>query len=179
LTDNDGLAEFVRGWLPTLSRVAYLLTGDHDAAQDLVQAAMVQVVAKWSRVAGAERPQAYARRILYHEHISLWRRRSKVAERLEADVPDRPGAGDDLETVVRRVVLQRAMGRLTARQRAVLVLRFFEDLPEADVAAALQCSVGTVKSQVHHALGRLRELAPELAREFAEGPDTKPAEVLP
>jgi RNA polymerase sigma factor (sigma-70 family) len=76
---------------------------------------------------------------------------------------ERPGQRDEADDAVRRMVLRQALARLTHRQRAVIVLRFFEDLSEVDVAEVLDCSVGTVKSQLHHALGRLRAIAPELA----------------
>jgi RNA polymerase sigma factor (sigma-70 family) len=88
---------------------------------------------------------------------------------LSRDVPDRPelrGAGDDPETVARRIVLADALARLTPRQRAVLVLRFYEDRTESETAHLLDCSVNTVKSQVRHALGRLRTTAPDLAATF-------------
>jgi RNA polymerase sigma-70 factor (sigma-E family) len=161
---DDGLREFLSGRLAALSRTAYLLTGDHHAAEDLLQNALVIVAARWHPVAAAGDPVAYARRILYHEHISSWRRNRYLrAEYSTADVPDRGGPRDMSGDVVRRVVLERALAKLTPRQRAVIVARFYEDLTEVDAASALGCSVGTIKSQTHHALGRLRELAPELA----------------
>jgi RNA polymerase sigma-70 factor (sigma-E family) len=162
VTDDDDLYEFVRAWQPMLNRIAYLLTGDHDAAMDLVQTTLVKVVTNWDRVIAADRPEVYARRIIYHEHVSWWRHRNRTPERLMGEVPDVAGRHDMSETVVRQLVLQHAMRQLSPRQRAVLVLRFFEDLPEADVAQVLGCSVGTVKSQTHDALRRLRVIAPEL-----------------
>ena len=161
--DDDGFRQFVTARLPRLSRVAYLLTGDHHAAEDLLQSALVKVGTRWPRVAAAEDPDAYVRRILYHEQVSTWRRRARRDERLVAQPPDAPAHRDMANESIRRLVLRDALARLTPRQRAVIVLRYFEDLSEVDTAAALGCAVGTVKSQTSHALGRLRVLAPELA----------------
>jgi RNA polymerase sigma-70 factor (sigma-E family) len=161
---DDGLREFLSGRLAALSRTAYLLTGDHHAAEDLLQNTLVIVAARWHRVSAADDPAAYVRRILYHEHVSSWRRNRHLrAEHSTASVPERAGPRDMSGDIVRRVVLERALARLTPRQRAVIVARFYEDLTEIDAAAALGCSVGTIKSQTHHALGGLGELAPELA----------------
>ncbi len=161
--DDEGFREFVRTRLARLGRVAYLLTGDHHAAEDLLQNALVRAGVRWRQVAAARDPDAYVRRILYHEHVSSWRRRDRAAEQLRPDPPDRPSGRDEADDAVRRMLLRQALRRLTPKQRAVIVLRFFEDLPEADIADAMSCSVGTVKSQLHHALARLRALAPELA----------------
>jgi RNA polymerase sigma-70 factor (sigma-E family) len=165
---EDGFREFATARLGALSRTAYLLTGDHHAAEDLLQDVLVIVAVRWSRVAAADNPMAYVRRILYHELVSSWRRgRYRRAEVSSDQLPEHPDPRDETTTVDRRVLLRRALARLTPRQRAVIVLRFFEDLSEADAAAALGCSVGTVKSQTNYALKRLRETAPELA-EFSE-----------
>jgi RNA polymerase sigma-70 factor (sigma-E family) len=163
--------EFAAARLGSLSRIAYLLTGDHHKAEDLVQDTLVIVTARWSRVAAADDPMAYVRRILYHEHIARWRRSRHLRLEYGDQLPEPTGARDEANDTVQRLVLQRALARLTPRQRAVIVLRFFEDLSEADTAATMRCSVGTVKSQANHALHRLRALAPELAdlvREKAE-----------
>ena len=144
-----------------ISKVAYLLTGDHHAAEDLVQNVLIKIARHWRRIAGVSAPDAYVRRMLYHEHVSAWRRRGD--EEPVAAVPEPPPSADLADTAVRRIELRKALGRLTPRQRAVIVLRFFEDLSEVDAAEVLGCSVGTVKSQTHYAIGRLRTLAPELA----------------
>lgn len=159
--DEDGFREFAEARLGRLSRVAYLLTGDHHAAEDLLQSALEKVASRWKRVSAMGSPDAYVRRVLYHEHVSIWRR-----TRLEISTdapPDVLTGQDEGESAVRRIVLRRALSRLTPRQRAVVVLRFFEDLSVGEAAAALGCSEGTVKSQTAHALMRLRQLAPELA----------------
>jgi RNA polymerase sigma-70 factor (sigma-E family) len=160
--DETGFREFVAARLPRMSGVAYLLTGDHHAAQDLVQTALVKLARHWRRVSGTGAPDAYVRRVIYNAHVSAWRRR-RGAEVSTAAPPDRAGPRDEAADTVRRLMLRQALARLTPRQRAVIVLRFYEDMSERDAAEALGCSVGTVKSQTHHALERLRVVAPELA----------------
>jgi RNA polymerase sigma-70 factor (sigma-E family) len=152
---------FVRARTPALSRVAYLLTGDHHLAEDLVQQTLLRVVPRWSRVVAAGDPEAYVRRVLYHEHVSRWRR---VRRRVDVPVePREQPSADHSDGVVAAVAVQRALARLAPGQRAVLVLRFFEDLTEAQTAEVLDIRVGTVKSQVRDALARLRALAPDLS----------------
>ncbi|MDW5328462.1 SigE family RNA polymerase sigma factor [Plantactinospora sp. KLBMP9567] len=168
MEDDVGFREFVEARLVRLSRVAYLLTGRHHDAEDLLQAALVKVAARWRRVAATGDPEAYVRRVMYNERILSWRRwRRQVVQPAEG-VPEVGPTGDAADGVVSRLVLERALARLTWRQRAVLVLRFFEDLSVAETAAVLGCSIGTVKSQTSHALGRLRTLAPELADLMSE-----------
>jgi RNA polymerase sigma-70 factor (sigma-E family) len=162
--DDDGFREFATARLGTLSRVAYLLTGDHHAAEDLLGNTLVIVAARWRRVAEVADPVAYVRKVLYHELVSTWRRSRYLRAEYSTDqVPERRAPADEADTAVRRIVLENALAKLTPRQRAVIVLRFYEDLSEADTAEVLGCSVGTVKSQTHYALGRLRAVAPELA----------------
>jgi RNA polymerase sigma-70 factor (sigma-E family) len=150
--------DFVRAESGALIRSAYLLTGDRHHAEDLVQTVLARVVPRWHKI---DDPGAYVNRALYTQFVSWWRRRRiRVVETLIADVPERPAPiGPELEL---SLVLRQALGRLTPRQRAVLVLRFYEDHSEAETAARLGCRVGTVKSQTRHALERLRRLAPEL-----------------
>jgi RNA polymerase sigma-70 factor (sigma-E family) len=168
---DEGFRDFLHARLDQLSRVAYLLTGDHYAAEDLLQNALIKVGTRWRRVATADDPDAYVRRILYHEHISAWRRVGRGAERPAAEPPVPPSRRDEADDVVRRMMLRRALAQLTPRQRAVILLRYFEDLSEVDTAAVLQCSVGTVKSQTNHAIGRLRTVAPELAELIHDAPE--------
>jgi RNA polymerase sigma-70 factor (sigma-E family) len=165
--EDDDFGEFVRARIARLSRIAFLLTGDHHAAEDLLQACLEKVAQHWKRVRRAGSPDAYVRRALYHEHVSAWRRTR--LETATERVPDGPLGSDEAEAVVRRIVLQRALSRLTPRQRAVLVLRFFEDLSVQEAAHVLDCSQGTVKSQTSLALARLRQLAPELDGFSREG----------
>lgn len=150
--------EFVTSRWHSLLRTAYLLTGDLGRAEDLVQTALVLAHRHWRRIERTDAPEVYVRRILVTQNASWWRRR-RVTESLTADLPagayvsegrDAMAAYDD------RDVLWRAVLALPAQMRAVLVLRYFEDLTEADAAAVLGCSVGSVKSQTSRGLARLR-----------------------
>lgn len=152
------LREFVTARGAALSRAAYLLTGDHQAAEDLVQDTYVVLVRRWQRF-GAVDPDAYVRRILYSRFVDGWRRR-RVTELPWASPPEVPG-GDEVGGATDRITLRDALTRLTPKQRAVLVLRFYEDLTESQTAAALGVSPNTVKSQTRVALQRLRELVPD------------------
>ncbi|NRQ38955.1 SigE family RNA polymerase sigma factor [Nonomuraea sp. NN258] len=161
--DEQRFREFVAARSPALMRLGFLLTGgDQHAAEDLVQSALAKLASRWRRVAA---PEAYARQIMYRQQVSWWRVSGRRGEVVQATPPD--SAQDDLtHRSELRLLLRDALARLTARQRAVLVLRYFEDLPEREVAEALGCSVGTVRSTAHRSLARLREIAPELAREL-------------
>lgn len=154
-------AEWVGVRRGALLRTAYLLTGDAHAAEDLVQEALERVALKWRRIVAGGAPEPYVRRVLYRQSVSIWRRH-RGRERAVADLPDATVA-DHSGAADLRVTLEVALRRLTPKQRAVLVLRFYEDLSEAQTAQALGVGVGTVKSQTRHALGRLRILAPELS----------------
>lgn len=158
MDDFEGFAAFFAEHGERLSRVAYLLTGDRHAAQDLVQSALAKAVSRWRRLAN---PDAYVRKVMYHEQVSRWRRRARISEDAVAELPDR-GVDDESEVTVRRLVLATALTALTPRQRAVVVARYFEDRTEVETAALLGCSVGTVKTLGHRALARLRETVPDL-----------------
>lgn len=166
-TDEEAFRAFVSSRRPRLLRAAYLLTGDAGLAEDLVQTALFRTALGWKRIAAGGDPEPYVRRILYNEHVSSWRRKAP-REVLGSAPPEQLAAADDVE---RRLVLREALLRLTPKQRAVLVLRYYEDLTESQAAAVLGCSPGTVKSQSRHALARLRELAPELAGLFGPVPE--------
>ena len=167
---DDSLAvdfrEFVRTRTPALLRSAYLLTGDRYAAEDLVQDALARTHLAARRLAGGDHFEAYTRTALYHLAVSRWRRR-RFAEVLPGDIAEADAASDHAAGVSLRVSLDAALRRLTPRQRAVLVLRYFEDRSEIQTAELLGCSVGTVKSQTSKALVRLREIAPELVESAA------------
>nr|WP_051366638.1 SigE family RNA polymerase sigma factor [Hamadaea tsunoensis] len=154
---------FVRARKPSLMRAAYLLTGDHQLAEDLVQSALARTHSSWDRLAESSNAEAYTRKTMYHLQVSWWRRR-KVAEVLPGDLPDRQRSRlvEDSGQITLRITMRAALLRLTAKQRAVLVLRFFEDRSEVEAAESLGVSVGTIKSQTSKALARLREIAPEL-----------------
>ena len=162
------LREFVSARGAALSRTAYLLTGDHQAAEDLVQETYVVLVRRWQS-SGSVDPEAYVRRILYSRFVDGWRRR-RLWELPSASPPDTPG-GDEAGTASDRLTLREALNRLTPKQRAVLVLRFYDDRTESEAAAALGVSANTVKSQTRVALQRLRELAPDAVASF-EGVDS-------
>jgi RNA polymerase sigma-70 factor (sigma-E family) len=161
-SDREEFTRWARARQHQLLRAALLMTGDRALAEDLVQDALTQVALRWSRLRNAY-PDAYARKVIYHGNISWWRRHRR--EVLSGELVDRPAPGEPTE---RRLVVRRALAALTPRQRAVVLLRYFEDLTERDAAEVLGISVGTVKSQTHLALRRLREAAPELAEYLHE-----------
>ncbi|MCG5462750.1 SigE family RNA polymerase sigma factor [Micromonospora sp. NPDC053740] len=138
-------------------RLAMLLSGDRWRAEELLQDSLVKVYERWRRLSRLGDPHAYLRRALVNNHTSAWRRRRR--ESLFADVPDRAAAADGVGPDA--VVLRRALMSLPAKQRAVVVLRHYEDLSEREVAQVLGCSLGTVKSQNARALGKLRHLLEE------------------
>ncbi|WP_214319918.1 SigE family RNA polymerase sigma factor [Nonomuraea sediminis] len=158
MDDYDGFRAFVYSRERALMRTAYLLTGDPHLAEDLLQSVLAKVAQKWHKLERDANPEAYARRALVNEHIS-WRRRLRHAELPSAAPPDLPERGQDVEL---KLALRDALARLTPKQRAVIVLRYYEDRTERETADLLGCSVGTVKSQTNYALSKLRALAPEL-----------------
>ncbi|QIM22635.1 SigE family RNA polymerase sigma factor [Phycicoccus sp. HDW14] len=164
MAEREQFDEYVRTrWVP-LVRTAALLTGDRHSAEDLAQEALVRA-ARHSHRVDIGTADAYVRRILYTRSIDVWRWRRHQPDPVEPPA-ERPGAGDAATDADTRLTLEAALRRLTPRQRAVLVVRFYEDRTEVQTAQLLGCSVSTVKSQTRHALGRLRELAPELAATF-------------
>lgn len=179
----ESFRDFVDSRSSALLKTAVLLCGgDRHAGEDLLQNALAKVAGRWQRI---DEPEAYVRRILYRQQVSRWRLKWRRREVSVAEPPEAGAAPDAASAAELRLVMREALSRLTARQRTVLVLRYFEDLPEADVARLLGCSVGTVRSTTHRSLARLRVLAPELA---ALGPadgeelpsrDFSPAEVRP
>ena len=154
--DEDAFHMFVAARTAALARTAYLLTGDHHLAEDLLQTALFKAAKAWGRIQGD--PEPYVRRILYTENVSWWRRRRHAAETALGEY-DRPAAAADDDL---RLSLERALGELTAKQRTVLVLRYYEDRTETQTAELLGIGVGTVKSTTRQALARLRAVAPHL-----------------
>ncbi|HEV2345999.1 MAG TPA: SigE family RNA polymerase sigma factor [Actinocrinis sp.] len=158
--------EFVTARSAALFRTAVLLTGNRQDAQDLVQSALERACRHWDRVAAAEQPEAYVRRILVNGLKDRWRLLRRLAEVPFDDAwPSAPSG----QAPFRQVELRRSMiaelRRLPVGMRSVLVLRYFEDLSEAEIARALNCSTGTVKSQAARGLARLRaSLGPAAAR---------------
>jgi RNA polymerase sigma-70 factor (sigma-E family) len=155
----EGFAEFIAACGSSLSRTAYLLTGDHHRAEELVQSALVRTAPHWHRVIRGGNPEGYVRRAMINEQASFWRRRRPTT----AAIPERSNGVDEPAQAVERLAMAAALAALPARQRAVVVLRFYHDYSIDEVAEVLGCSPGTVKSQAHHALKRLRELLPVAA----------------
>ena len=164
--DRAEFTEFAVGRSGALIRLAYVLTGDQHTAEDLLQTALTRAAARWQRIHTS--PEAYVRQVMYREQISWWRRRARRRETTMADPPDLLVA--PVTSLEARLDLQRALRALPAGKRAVLVLRYLEDLPEAQVADLLGCSVGTVRSQTSKAIIQLRAVLapPDLTRTEAE-----------
>lgn len=157
-SEND-FREFVDHRSAALLKVAMLLSGgDRHAAEDLLQNALIKVAGRWHRV---EDPEAYVRQVLYRQQIGIWRLRGRRRELTVATPPEGRSTDGSGATELRLLVRQ-ALSRLTPRQRTVLALRYFEDLPEKEVARRLGCSVGTVRSTTHRSLAKLRRIAPDL-----------------
>jgi RNA polymerase sigma-70 factor (sigma-E family) len=154
---------FARDRTRELLRSAYLLTGDQHLAEDLVQASLARTYVAWRRLDDPANAEAYTRKVMYRLQISWWRRR-KLRESITAELPEPRREGTDpTDAADVRIVLRAALLKLPPRQRAVLVLRFFEDRTGAEAAELLDVTIGTVKSQTAKGLARLRAIAPELA----------------
>jgi RNA polymerase sigma-70 factor (sigma-E family) len=148
---------FVATHVDDLLRTAYLIVWDEAEAEDLVQECLLKIARRWPRVRRMEQPRAYARRVLVNLALDGARGRARRRSELERGAADDPVAIDPLPVLDTREELLHALGELPARQRAVLVLRYFHDLPESQVAELLGCSPGTVKSSASRGLARLRE----------------------
>jgi RNA polymerase sigma-70 factor (sigma-E family) len=176
---NTDVGEDFEAWAQAraagLARSALLLAGDVHLAEDLVQETLVRVAQHWSRLIRHGVPDAYAHRVLHNLATDAWRRRQRRP--LEVDLADsrhssaaEQGAGE-VSSTDRRLLMREALDRLTPKQRAVLVLRYYEDFTEIQAAGVLGCSPNTVKSQTRQALSRLRQLAPDLLVEFEGRPE--------
>jgi RNA polymerase sigma-70 factor (sigma-E family) len=149
--------DFVTHRAPALLRTAYLLCGgDHGAAEDLLQEVLERAYRRWRRI--EDKPEPYLRAALANAAANRWRTRSRRVSEvpLEEAIPATRTGHE--QQIVDHDQVARALRVLPPRMRAVLVLRFFDDMSEADVAKALRCSVGTVKSQTSRGLARLREV---------------------
>lgn len=156
--DRDrAFEEYVEVRQAALMRLAYLLTGEQHAAEDLVQTTLAKLYLAWNRLERAGSVDAYTKRIMINEHSSWWRRAWRRLETTTDAVPERPVTTDFGHTLGERDALWTVVQALPPRQRAAVVLRFYEDMSEQDVAATLGCSVGTVKSQTSRALATLRK----------------------
>jgi RNA polymerase sigma-70 factor (sigma-E family) len=150
--------EFARARMPELLRFGHALTGNPHSAADLVQDALERTMLAWPRVEKQGDPEGYVRRIMVNRNISIWRRRRR--ETLVLDVPEdvRPGGSSgSVEPPIRDLALWDRVRSLPPRQRTVIVLRYYEDMSEAQIAAVMGSSVGTVKSQASRALAALRK----------------------
>ncbi len=161
-TDRDTeFAAYMSARQASLLRTAYLISGDPHTAEDLVQTALAKLYLSWDKIAQRDSIDGYVRRIIVNEHNSLWRRPWKRRESATDQVPEQPctearaGTADaDLWTFVQS---------LPRKQRAAIVLRYYEELSEAETAEVLGVSVGTVKSQTSRALAALRARSTEIA----------------
>jgi RNA polymerase sigma-70 factor (sigma-E family) len=155
---EQAFEEFVRDRSMALFRTAYLIAGDVHHAEDLLQAGLEKAYRGWQRIGGMDQPEAYVRRIVINLANDRWRGRRYLKE---VGYDDSIGgeAADDMAIVDLRQVLVAHLRRLPVAMRTVLVLRYWEGLSEAETAAELGCSVGTVKSQASRGLGRLRQAA--------------------
>ena len=158
---EESFRAYARARTTALTRIAFLLTADQQLAEDLVQEALLRVAGRWRTITNGGDPDPYVRKVLYHQHLAQ-ARRQRIHAILLARPPERPGP-DEPATIARRVAVHAALASLAPRQRAVLILRYFEDHTEVETAEILGCRVGTVKSQARDALARLRVIAPHLA----------------
>ena len=166
MSEGDGFGDFVATRSAALVRSAWLLTGNEATAQDLVQTALAKTWVRWSHVVDQDSPEAYVRKIMLSVFLT-WNRRRWLGELAIGVVPDRGDQHDEFARADLRGSLLVALRDLPRRQRAVVVLRYFDDLTEAQTAVVLGCSVGTVKSHNARALSALRE-SPALIGLFDE-----------
>jgi RNA polymerase sigma-70 factor (sigma-E family) len=170
---DQGFTEFVRTRGDHHLRLAVLLTGDWHAGEDLAQASLAKLYRAWPRLDTATEPDAYLHRIMVNTRRSWWRARWR-RETPSADLPEHAYGEDAADRHALGAIVRQALARLPRQQRAVLVLRYFADLPEAEVAGILGCSTGSVKTHAHRGLRALREqLSGEIPRSRTTG-STKP-----
>jgi RNA polymerase sigma-70 factor (sigma-E family) len=167
LSEPAGLRQFIETESPALLRFAWALVGNWATAEDLVQTALVATWPRWESLLRAERPEYYVRKVILNTFLR-WRRRRWNQEIPTVELPRRSGQADDYSAADTRQAVIAALLQLPPRQRAVVVLRYFTDLSEAQTAEMLGCSIGTVKRHSHDALARLR-VEPELAVMLQEG----------
>jgi RNA polymerase sigma-70 factor (sigma-E family) len=156
--DRTAFAEFATARAGSLHRAAYLMVGDPQLAQDLVQEALTKTYVAWPRLRDPQYAEAYCRKAITTTAISWFRRKGWDNERPTEHLPeDERGASGPETLLAERDAVWRVLQELPPRQRVALVLRFYEDLTEAHTAEAMGCAVGTVKSQVSAGLTKLRE----------------------
>lgn len=152
---DDSFAEFVAVRSAALLRAAWLLTGDERVAEDLLQTALAAVWRRWARAVEGGNPEGYLRKIMLTTYLSWWRRRWR-GEIATGAVPEWAGGDDHAADIAQRDVVRRALALLSRQQRAIVVLRYAEDLSVAQTAETLGCSAQTVRVQAHRALATLR-----------------------
>jgi RNA polymerase sigma-70 factor (sigma-E family) len=155
--DDEAFSEFVRAHGPSLLRTARLLTGDRSRGEDLVQTALARAYAQWAKVERADAPVAYVRRLLVNSHLS-WRRLLSNTERVIETVPDRSDGVDLQAAHAAADEMRTALLQLSPRVRTAVVLRYFDDLSEAETARLMGCSTSTVNKHVGTGLRTLRTL---------------------
>lgn len=155
--EDEGFDFFLRQCSAALLRTAYLLTGDRNLAEDLLQTALTKTYPRWGRLRNQHAGEAYVRRVMTTTYTAWWRRRWNAE--YPTETPPDVSSPDATSVIDDRDVLRRALADLSKRQRAMVVLRFYGDFTEIETAELLGVSVGTVKSTVARALTRLRDLA--------------------
>jgi RNA polymerase sigma-70 factor (sigma-E family) len=160
LNHHDSFDDYVQGRGRALLRFAYVLTGDAYLAEDIVQEVLARLHRRWDRVTAMEHTEAYVRTAIVRQFVS-WRRRRSSSEAVLAEIPEPAGAAEPQQHVLVRDEMWRLLAGLPRAQRAVLVLRFYCDLPDDEIAAQLGCGISTVRSQASRALGRMRVLMAE------------------
>jgi RNA polymerase sigma-70 factor (sigma-E family) len=149
--------EYVAARLPALLRQATVLAGDPHVAEDVVQDVLIKAQPKWARICELDAPDAYLRKMIVNELLSARRRVAAALRRERAQWP--APAQNDVDVIVLREAILQVIRTLPVRQRLVIALRFYEDMSDADIAALLDCTEGTVRSQASRALAKLREMA--------------------
>jgi RNA polymerase sigma-70 factor (sigma-E family) len=167
-SDEDRFTDFVRAHSAPLFRTAYLMTGDYQRAEDILQSALERIYQRWPRIDAMEHPVGYAHKVVMNQAVSWWRRRSSHEAPLQPG--DEPAWNGRVEDIADHERVWQAVLRLPRRQRAVVVLRYYEDLTEAQIAETLGMAPGTVKSHSHAASRRLAELLGEAVTEPALPP---------
>jgi RNA polymerase sigma-70 factor (sigma-E family) len=155
---REDFRSYVAARSPALLRTAYVLTGNRADAEDLMQTALAKTYLAWDRIRDREAVDGYVRRVMVNTQTSFWRRR-KVDERVTDAPPEGPAGRDAAADLDLHDALWTALSTLPKRQRAMVVLRYYEDLSEAETAQVMGVSVGTVKSTTSRALARLRDTA--------------------
>jgi RNA polymerase sigma-70 factor (sigma-E family) len=159
MADSEEFTAFAEARQSALLRLGWALTGDRHLGEDLAQATLDRLWARWPRVSRRGDPWPYAQRVAVSLAATWWRRRWRHVEVVSGELPDAPGDANEIAAADTRDMVERWLATLPRRQRAVIVLRFLADLSVDETAETLHCSPGTVKSQTAKALDRLRALS--------------------